>query len=418
MTIRVFVSGQSNALGRGTGGPNWSGIDSRVRVWDNANPLGANGTAWRTAALARSTYSTFQFTDRNNFGVWFCHRLAQIADDDVDMTIVARGGTLLEEWAPGSPLGMLEECDAVWTATGQAPADVFLWMQGEGDDQATSAADYKTAFLSLLSNLTSAGVIDANTTVIMGELFPRDSFRTDFNSNVLASLASENANIFVASNDGLESYDDTHYGGQSLYAFGVDGFFAAYQEAQGTDMADLYAFVNEGGTPGVAGTGINKTFNLTALAEVGLGSKDITLSPDYAGIPPGDDLMTAGMLAAGALVEWGVDVTNGTYFRFESGLQICFHKMILPYLSAAALQATWTFPKTFNSSAPTVFALRNGAFNNGASTSKRYGAWLQIVSESTTTAAVGLLKPSTAPDPFASGDSFGVNVFALGFWKS
>lgn len=324
MVVRVFASGQSNAIGRGTGGPDWSTIDSRVRVWDNANPLGANGTAWRTAAVARSTYGTFENTNRNNFGVWFCHRLAQIRDEDVDMTIVARGGTEIEAWQPGGSQPMLQECIDVYAATGQAPAHVFLWHQGESN-VLTSPSTYKADFLALVANLTTAGVIDANTIIILGGLSEDTQARIDFNNNVLRELADENAQVFYANSSGLSSYDGTHFTGGGLYALGHDRYFATYQEAMDIMPENLYALVNEGGTPGIEGSGANKILDITGYKDLGISAKDVTLPASFDGILPGNDLLTPLMIAAGAIVEYGA-VENHRYWRFESGLQICVGK--------------------------------------------------------------------------------------------
>lgn len=416
MTIRVFTSGQSNDLGRGTGGPSWSGIDSRVRVWDNTNPLGANGTAWRTAEVARSTYGTFENTDRNNFGVWFCHRLAQIRDDDVDMVLVARGGTAIEAWGTSSPsVPMLDECEDVYAATGQAPADVFLWHQGEGNT-GTAPATYKADFLALVSNLTTAGVIDGSTIIIVGGLSEDNAARIAFNQDVLQELAEENSQIYYANSSGLSSYEGTHFTGDSLYTLGAERFFAAYAEAEGISMADLFALVNEGGTPGDAGTGENKLYNLLNLALIGMAQKDITTSPTYTGTPPIDDILTAGMLAAGAIVEWGTDATNGSYIRLESGFQVCWNNLILEYSSSSVLTKTWTFEKPFLSGYPTVAAFPNISIaNNNFSGAKRGGSLL--TSNSFSGGDSGNIRMESNALYTSGNETCGVMAIAVGWWK-
>lgn len=416
MTIRVFASGQSNMTGRGTGGPDWASIDSRVRVWNNITPLGANGTAFVSAAAARAA-GTFQSFDRNNLGVWFCHRVAQIRDDTVDMTMVSRGGTLIEEWAPGATVPMLQECIDVYTATGQPPADIFLWMQGEGDDSLTPYNTYKTAFLNLVANLRAAGVLKTDAVVIMGEVLPSGPSRQDFNTNVIHTLAAENPDIYYAVAEGLTAYDvTTHFDGPSLYTFGADRFFSAYANSQGIEMADLFALVNEGGSPGTPNTGTNKIYDLTALASLGLTKKDVTTSPDFTGTLPVDDLMTAGMLACGAVVEYGTDGTNGTYFRFESGLQICFQPRVASYLSTSVLRNTWTFGRAFIAS-PVVVATMSGAVNSGVGAQKRYGTFVTVNVLSETEASIDISKYNAAPDLFVSGETYGLMCFAFGFWK-
>lgn len=422
MTIRVFVSGQSNALGRGAGGPSWAGVDSRVRVWNNANPLGANGSGWATASDARATHETFQFLDRNNFGVWFCHRAAQVRDDDVYMTIVARGGTAIEAWGTSSPsVPMLQECIDVYATTGQDPADVFLWHQGEGNTS-TPAVTYKSDFLALVSNLTNAGVIDANTVIIVGGLSEDNQSRIDFNNNVLRALANENPNIYYANSSGLSSYDGTHFDGQSLYTLGAERFFAAYSEAEGINMADLFALINEGGTPGEPGTGENKLYNLLNLALIGMGKKDIAESPDFTGTIPVDGLLTAGMLAAGSVVEYGTDPVNGSYVRFESGIQICFARLIATYVNASLLSTSWTFPRIFlGAETPfetpyCVAAVPNISIAaNNFSGAKRGGSILTTNSFGNGESGGIRLESSGL---YTSGDeTCGIMAFAIGFWK-
>lgn len=413
--IRVFASGQSNMTGRDRGGPDWSSIDNRVRVWNNVNPLGANGSAFVTAAAARAS-GTFQDLDKNNLGVWFCHRVAQIRDDNVNMTMVSRGGAFISEWAPGSAIPLLQECIDVYAATGQPPADVFIWMQGEGDATAISHAAYKTAFLNLVANLKAAGVIATNAAIIIGEVFPGSTAKADFNVGAIRALAAENSDIFFAEVAGLSVYDvTTHFDGPSLYTYGADRFFAAYAKSQGIEMADLFALVNEGGVPGTPNSGENKIYDLTALASLGLLKKDVTESPDFTGTLPVDKIMTAGMLAAGAVVEYGTDGANGTYFRFESGLQVCFIKGIATYASTSQLKLTWNFPKPFIAP-PFVIPSMTGAVNAGLAADKRSGTYLNVEAITESLATTALVRLTTQP-VFATTDTFGLTMVALGFWK-
>lgn len=283
MTIRVFVSGQSNVLGRASGGPDWALVDSRVRVWNSINPLGANGTAFTDPASAR-TGGTFDQTNRNNLAVWFCDRLARHADDDVDMTIVARGATDIVRWFPGeSEFPMLQECIDVWAATGQPPADVFLWHQGEGNLLNMTRDEYRGHFLDLLDNLEAGGVITASTIVVVGGLSEAvNADKVDFNIKALRRLAQNNNRIGYASARALSTTDGTHFDGASLYTFGTERYFTGYLQAQ---AMTLYALVNDGGTPGTPGSGTNKVLNLDPILENGYrlrgGPLYLTVDQDY-----------------------------------------------------------------------------------------------------------------------------------------
>lgn len=418
MTIRVFMSGQSNALGRDEGGPPWSAIDSRVRVWNNVNPLGANGTAFVSAATARAG-GTFDNLDRNNLGVWFCHRLAQVRDEDVDFTIVARGATHILEWEPGSPIGMYEEIVDVWTATGQGPADIFLWHQGEGSvsTDPTNLETYRNRWTSFVyDELTAAGVIDANTIIILGGLAEEgvnEEARIAFNIGALQQLAVDTPNTYYAPSDGLTTYDGTHFIGQALYTHGAARYFSAYMEAEGLTMADLFALVNEGGTPGSPGTGANKLYNLLDLALIGMGTKDVTDSPDYTGTLPVDNLLTAGMLAAGAIVEFGTNA-NGTFVRWESGFQACFFRGAMEYSSATILQYTWTFPAAFVS-APSVTVTPNVLIaSNGLNGADRVQCIVNLSGNGSTNRIIRYEGPAAM---FVAGDTMGFEAMAIGLWK-
>ena len=58
-------------------------------------------------------------------------------------------------------------------------------------------------------------------------------------------------------------------------------------------------------------------------------------------------LLSAPMLAAGALVEWGSNA-NGEYWRWESGLQVCTGTVSLGTVAdRARASAVWTFPAAF-----------------------------------------------------------------------
>lgn len=228
MTIKVFASGQSNMVGRGSGGPSMIGVHSDVRVWNNVNPLGSNGTAFVTAVQAQAA-GTFELTDRNNLAVWFCDKLARTQFEPVDLTLVARASSAIQLWAPTEvTTPMLQECLDVWTATNQqAPADVFLWHQGENNSVNTPHASYRAAFEILLNNLEAGGVIGPNTVVIVGGVLEGDASRTAFNRGALQPI-SRKRNIGFARSYGLTSSDGAHFDGPSLVALGARRYFSAY----------------------------------------------------------------------------------------------------------------------------------------------------------------------------------------------
>jgi hypothetical protein len=226
MTIRVFASGQSNMMGRATDASNWNGVSASVRVWNNVNPLGAVGTAWTTPVGARQS-GTFQYLDRNNLAVWFCDKLARTLFEPVDLTLVARGGSTISIWSPAEQAyPMLTHCANVWAATGQAPAHVFLWHQGESDVPAPQG--YADAFAALRANLTDAGVIDASTLVIVGGLAENSAERVAFNRDVLRKLPAS----AYARSYGLPVYDGNHFTSHALTRLGAARYASAYRFAR------------------------------------------------------------------------------------------------------------------------------------------------------------------------------------------
>lgn len=266
MTIRVLASGQSNMLGPGTGGPVASLIDSRVKVWNNGNPYATIGTAYVTPVYGSPP---FAYAGAANLAVWFCDRLARHVADTVDMVMVARSATLIEDWitSDGDPAPMFEQMVSVWNAANSAPADVFLWHQGEGAVSGNHAL-YRSRFIELVGTLKTAGLIDNNTVIIVGGLAEANTNRINFNRGALQVLAAENAQISYASSNGLDTYDNTHFTGQSAYIFGSERYFGAWARA-GISTMDKWALVNEGGTPGTAGSGTNKTVNIAPLLDEG-----------------------------------------------------------------------------------------------------------------------------------------------------
>jgi hypothetical protein len=227
MTLRVFASGQSNAMGRGTGGRSWANLSPDVRLWNNVNPLVSVGDAFVTPAVARANGS-FGYTDRNNAFVWFCDKLARTHFEPVDLTFVGRGGSSITLWDPDeTEFPMLQECIRVWAATQQEPANIFLWQQGENNTGWTEQ-DYHSQFDVLLDNLTSGGVIDQNTVVVVGGTAEDNAERLLFNRNVLA----RHPRATYATSYGLNTSDGTHFDGPSLTKLGAKRYFSAYLFAQ------------------------------------------------------------------------------------------------------------------------------------------------------------------------------------------
>ena len=167
----------------------------------------------------------FQYTDRNNMAVWFCDKLARTQFTPVTLALVALGGAPISFWHPSeATYPLLSESIAVWGATGQGPADVFLWHQGEADS-ATAAATYQAAFEDLLANLAAGGVIDANTIVIVGGVAGSSAAYNAVNSDLLQPIAGVAGRGF-ASSYSLPTTDGAHFTGNGLYVMGARRCFS------------------------------------------------------------------------------------------------------------------------------------------------------------------------------------------------
>lgn len=234
MTIKVLASGQSNMIGFATDNvPSFANVSTNVRVWNSVNPLGSNGTAFVTATAAR-TAGTFESTNTNNLAIWFADNLARRTFETVDLVMVARGTTSIANFQPGDvTVPMYSELTSVWAATGQGPADVFLWHQGERDVVlGTSASTYTSLFESMITSLITAGVLNSSTVILVGGLAEEAADKYTFNKSCLFQLTKKPRRGYAGS-AGLTTFDGVHFDSKSLTALGARRYYSAYLFASG-----------------------------------------------------------------------------------------------------------------------------------------------------------------------------------------
>jgi hypothetical protein len=216
--LTILASGQSNMCGRGTGGPSALTADSRVLVWNNANELINDGNAF--ISVPDFGNPPWHSGGANNLALWFAHKAASEMEQEVRLVLVCRGARSLETWGAGQE--MYEAMERIYLSTGEPPADVFLWHQGESDID-ESACWYKTKFLNLLSRMRADGLLKYDAPAIVGTIAEDGddlSLEIEFNSN-LYDLATAHPDILFVNADGLGLHDTKHFSGWSLYQLGI-----------------------------------------------------------------------------------------------------------------------------------------------------------------------------------------------------
>lgn len=146
---------------------------------------------------------------------------------------------------------------------------------------------------------------------------------------------------------------------------------------------------------------------LLPLAALNLG-KDTTLAAEALS----GTLLTGAMLAAGAIVEQGSNA-NGEYWRWESGLQVCYHNGITLTKGSGFSQATWTYPAQFSSPPKFHGVSMNMLTADGGTGRTSYSMGTFVPGVADLDVAINLLDGATAQ----SGDWTGNRVLAIGSWK-
>lgn len=221
----VLSTGQSNTRGRYPGGPPFSQA-SRVRVWNNVNPLGANGTAF---VVPSEGANPFNPDGSSSMPLWFCHRMSQELNDDVRLITVSRDSSDLTFWNPSTG-AVYQELIAVYAASGQPAADVLIWHQGESGNGATGELDtvYKQDWLTMRNAMRAAGILKNQAPCIVGGLQGvRIGGARDLN---LQQLAAEQPDVYYASSADLDDGGDgLHFSGSALYVFGYFRYWEQYR---------------------------------------------------------------------------------------------------------------------------------------------------------------------------------------------
>jgi hypothetical protein len=215
MTRYYLASGQSNMVGRGSGGP--TTFSPLLKVWNNQNDLSdlTNlGTAWVDPELSQRPF----VNGKNNLAVHAANHIALTTGDDVRLIIVAKGDTSISEWFSASVRkAMLNRITAVLSAAGVTALDGFWWHQGEADDTTSRAGYYPGRWAAMISALTTDGNLTSTTPIVMGEVSPNYTIIPP----VLQGIADADSRIRQAPNRLFETYDGIHFTGSELARIGL-----------------------------------------------------------------------------------------------------------------------------------------------------------------------------------------------------
>ncbi len=126
---------------------------------------------------------------------------------------------------------MLTRCIDIYRASGQQPADVFLWHQGESDClSGMPPTEWIVAFDALVENLVEAKVLRPDPIVLAGGVAHSQASFVRFNASAIQAAMRRKGRVYVGS-AGLEESDGMHFTGEALVEFGARRYYAAYKLA-------------------------------------------------------------------------------------------------------------------------------------------------------------------------------------------
>lgn len=127
----------------------------------------------------------------------------------------------------------------------------------------------------------------------------------------------------------------------------------------------------------------------------------------------------SGGVPTGAVIERGT-TADGTFVRFADGTQICSKPLMLSYLNAGRLTATWTYPASF-AAAATADLYLSGMINLSSFNSSVAGPGIADVLDVrfgtiTSSSVVAQMYRITGTTNFTTSDSCECRLIAIGRW--
>ena len=208
-----LLIGQSNMAGRAT-------IESQDL--DTLNNVflykGINGNVWEKAANPLNKYSSIRKAlsmQKLNPGYTFAHEMAQSSDKQIGLVVNAKGGTSIDQWAPGSEF-YKEAVECSKSAIKFGSLKGILWHQGETD--ASRYQSYMPKLLDLIRALRKDfGMPDLP--FIAGQLSSDKPHREGFNDMIL-ELPAKIKNTAVIKTNRTSTIDSTHFDAASQRLLG------------------------------------------------------------------------------------------------------------------------------------------------------------------------------------------------------
>ena len=106
---------------------------------------------------------------------------------------------------------------------------------------------------------------------------------------------------------------------------------------------------------------------------------------------------------------------NGTYVRWENGLQVCWQYLAGTYQNAYYMRAQWSFPATFVAVPTVIYGIEKPRIaGRDDPYDINYNHYIQRSASPIAHALIDVLVPSAQ---CVSGDRFNTNTIAIGKWK-
>lgn len=222
MVKRVLLTGQSTAGGIGGGGPDFTGVNGLVDVWNNSSSIGGSvGSAYVTPVRGSDP---FRSGDNNNVGIWFCDHYADYYSEAVEYTLIYKDGESINYWANGQEMD--NRMDAIFAAQGSVKWDIILWMQGEAEAFAGTESTYVSRFTTMRNLWISNGFMDNDTPIFVNSLGQLSDY-DEMNDTIFPSLEAID-NVYYIDNEDLSTSDGTHWTAAAMVTMGQRNF-DAYQ---------------------------------------------------------------------------------------------------------------------------------------------------------------------------------------------